>query len=407
MTGGLVSLADDPDFAPFWRALHDRLCEKGSPEGIATLKVEGLSLYALAEIRTLLGATPRRRSPVGVSGTTTTIPLRALLKATGTSPQDLVALAEQVVGKNVESRLAVRQAEAGRRRTLWEHATVLLARFPRLVDRLKASGIGANEPEARRLVNALAQATGGLPYDPPVSLPKLAHDCAGDPHYFDPGTLNRARLIDAVAEFTDRADPTRPHQVHVLLAEVGIITDRLSATVLLHRVKTTGDGVIDRRLQDSVTPVALTLLDLTRNPPTLAPQTVTVVENPSLLEAAMARGSDVALVCTSGQLGAVDHVFLQLARDQGVTIRYAGDLDHHGFQIAATVADQYGAELIAMDAATVAEAAAASPAASAVSLLPQFDPMLKHTLGLAEHAVFQENDAVIRRVLAVGEPHET
>ncbi|MFI6517333.1 TIGR02679 domain-containing protein [Spirillospora sp. NPDC050679] len=403
MTGGLISFADDPDFAPFWHALHDRLCEKGSPEGIATLKVKDLPLPALAEIRMLLGASPRRRSPVGVSETTTTIPLRALLKATDTSPQDLITLAEQVVGKPVQSRRATREAEAGRRRTLWEHAAALLSRFPRLIERLKASGIGANEPEARRLITTLAKATDGLPYDPPVSLPKLAHDCAGDPHYFDPGTVNRARLIDAVTEYTGHPTPTRPHQVHALLAEVGIITDRLSATVLLHNVEAIGDGPIDRRLRDADAPVALTLLDLTRTPPALAPQTVTVVENPSLLEAAMACGSDTALVCTSGQLGAVDHVFLQLAHDQGVALRYAGDLDHDGFQIAATVAEQYGAKPVAMDAATVAEAAAVS----AVPLRDRFDPELKRTLGLTEHAIFQENDAVIRRVLTTGGPHES
>ncbi|GAA1546433.1 hypothetical protein GCM10009678_31320 [Actinomadura kijaniata] len=399
MTGDLASLVEDPDFAPFWRALHDRLCERGAPEQLATLRVPDLPLFAKAQLNALLNASTGRGPAVKVNGTAATVPLRALLRRTGTAPQDLVALAERAVGKPVENRAAVRQAETDRRRTLWDHATAALPRFPRLVTRLKASGIGADEPEARRLIDTLAQVTDGLPYAPPVSLPKLAHDCAGDPHYFDPGTINRTRLVDAVTEFTGRADPTFPHQAPALLAGVGILTDRLSNIVLLHRVRVAGDGVIDRRLRASPVPVALTLLDLTREPPTLAPQILTVVENPSLLEAAMSWGADVALACTSGHLRAVDHALLQLAHDQGVTLRYAGDLDHDGFQIAATVADLYGAELVAMDAETVAEAA--EPPGS-VPLRQQFDPELKRTLGLTDHAVFQENDAVIRRVLNVG-----
>ncbi|MGK5552900.1 TIGR02679 domain-containing protein [Actinomadura kijaniata] len=399
MTGDLDSLVEDPDFVPFWSALHDRLCERGAPERLATLRVPDLPLFAKAQLNALLNASTGRGPAVKVDGTTATVPLRALLRTTGTAPQDLVALAERAVGRPVVNRSAVRRAETDRRRALWDHAATRLSRFPRLVARLKASGIGADEPEARRLIDVLARVADGLPYAPPVSLPKLAHDCAGDPHYFDPGTVNRTRLVDAVTEFTGRADPAFPHQVHTLLAEVGVLTDRLSNVVLLHRVETVGDGVIDRRLRDSPVPVALTLLDLTREPPTLAPQVLTVVENPSLLEAAMARDADAALACTSGHLRAVDHALLQLAHDQGVTLRYAGDLDHDGFQIAATVADLYGAELVAMDAATVAEAAAHP---GAVPLRQRFDPELKRTLGLTEHAVFQENDAVIRRVLNVG-----
>jgi hypothetical protein len=46
-----------------------------------------------------------------------------------------------------------------------------------------------------------------------------------------------------------------------------VIADRLTATVLLYQVSAVGEGPIDRRLRDSETPVALTLLDLTLRPP--------------------------------------------------------------------------------------------------------------------------------------------
>ena len=60
----------------------------------------------------------------------------------------------------------------------------------------------------------------------PVSLPKQAHDCAGDPHYFDLNTLKGSRLVAAVAEFTDRPEPDRPDRVRALLAQAGIIWRR-------------------------------------------------------------------------------------------------------------------------------------------------------------------------------------
>jgi hypothetical protein len=68
-----------------------------------------------------------------------------------------------------------------------------------------------------------------------------------------------------------------------------------------------------------------------------------VVENPSVLEAALARGHTAPLACTSGQLRAVDHALLQLAVDQGVALQYAGDMDGPGLGIAHTAgADRSG-----------------------------------------------------------------
>ncbi|MEU1298186.1 DUF2399 domain-containing protein [Streptomyces sp. NPDC005840] len=135
-----------------------------------------------------------------------------------------------------------------------------------------------------------------------------------------------------------------------------MIADRLSASVLLYQVQAVGDGPVHERLREAATPVALTLLDLTRTPPTLAPQVLTVVENPSVLEAAMACDSPGPLTCTSGQLGNVGHTLLQLAGDQGTHLRYSGDSDGCGLWIAEYVARAYEAELVAMGVSTVQNA---------------------------------------------------
>jgi uncharacterized protein (TIGR02679 family) len=388
----LAPIVDDPEFAPLWAAVHERLCSGAEPAQIVTLKVRGLSQIAIAELRSWLDNTTRRRrdrSAVGVKGATATIPLRELLTVLDISPHELVRLAEKATGRPVVNRAAARKDAVGLRQDLWAYAAAQLPALPGLVARMRATGVRDDE-------TALAAAVSKLPARPPVSLPKLAHDCAGDPHYFDLQTLNGARLVNAVAELIGRPEPQRPDRVRALLADVGILADRLSSTVLLHNVKVTGDGVLDRRLRDATTPVPVNLLDLTQHPPTFARQTLTVVENPSVLEAAMASGAGFPLACTSGHLRGVDHALLQLAVDQGVVLRYAGDLDPEGLHIAAYIVEHYGTELIAMDAETVAEA---GPAPSNVLLGPSADFELRASLGLADHVLFQEHDAVLRRIL--------
>ncbi|XVU27894.1 DUF2399 domain-containing protein [Actinoplanes sp. CA-054009] len=183
--------------------------------------------------------------------------------------------------------------------------------------------------------------------------------------------------------------PSRPDLIRALLAADGIIADRLSATVLLFNVVIDGDGPIDRRLRESPAPVALTLLDLVEQPPLLAPQVLTVVENPSVIEIAYTTGIRQPLACTSGQLRAVDHTLFQLAVKHGVTLRYAGDIDPAGRQIAAAVAATYGAQLIGMDEET------AAAASLRLAILPGFD--VSGGAGLSP--VYQEHDAVLVRIL--------
>ncbi|MGC5410773.1 TIGR02679 domain-containing protein, partial [Streptomyces sp. DT225] len=88
-------------------------------------------------------------------------------------------------------------------------------------------------------------------------MPRLAHDTAGDPHFFDLDTLAGSRLVTLVAELTGQVEPTRPDRIRALLEQSGVVPDRLTTTVLLHRVPAAGDGRVDRRLRDAVAPVAL------------------------------------------------------------------------------------------------------------------------------------------------------
>ncbi|MGV9380029.1 TIGR02679 domain-containing protein [Nonomuraea sp. NPDC003707] len=405
MNRDLDLIVHDPDFARLWASIHERLCAGVPADRIAMVRVSDLSPAAIAELRSWLDTTTRRRrgrSAVIVTDATATVPVRQLLSVLQISSEDLVTLAERATGKRIVNRAVARREASERRQDLWAYANDRLPQLSSLVERMRSAGVSDDEPEIRRFVNALAEVISKLPFKPPISLPKLAHDYAGDPHYFDLKTLNGARLISAIAEFVGEPECERPDRVRALLASVGIIADRLSSTVLLYRVQVTGNGVMDRRLRDATTPVAVTLLDLILDPPTLAQQTLTVVENPSVLEAAMVWDKDLPLACTSGHLRGVDHAFLQLVYDQrAVTLRYAGDLDADGIHVASYIAENYGAEVVAMDAETIAEAGSKP---SAVPLGSLINPTLKATYGLSEYVLFQEHDTVLRRIFDTSLP---
>ncbi|MEV3972786.1 DUF2399 domain-containing protein [Streptomyces sp. NPDC050698] len=402
MTADRTILAADPELAPLWQAIHDRLSAGSTPADIATVTVPDLAPGAVAALRSWLD-TPaqRRRGRTRVPHTDrgVKVPLHPLLDTLGLTTDTLQPMVEDAVGRAVVNRKHGRLAAAELRQELTRYADARLPHLPRLRARLTSGADDETAAEMRRLIDALASITRHLPHKPPRTLAKLAHDHAGDPHYFDPATGPGQRLITALAELADQPEPTRPDHMRALLADHGIIADRLSATVLLHQVRALGDGPIDRRLNEATTPVALNLLDLTRTPPRLAPHPLTVVENPSVLEAAMECASTQPMACTSGQLRAVDHALLQLAVDQGVPLRYAGDLDAAGLHIAVTVEQTYGATLVAMDTALV-RAAGDQPSAVPLGLLPSScDPALAAQLQATGRVLYQEHDAVLTRLL--------
>ncbi|WP_050493455.1 DUF2399 domain-containing protein [Streptomyces sp. NRRL B-1381] len=404
MTADRTILAADPELAPLWQAIHDRLSAGSAPADIVTVTVPDLAPGAVAALKSWLD-TPaqRRRGRTRVPRTDrgVKVPLPPLLDALGLATDTLQSLVEDAVGRAVINRRHGRLATAELRRELMHHAQEQLPHLPRLRARLTS---GADEESAaamRRLIDSLASITRCLPHTPPRALAKLAHDHAGDPHYFDLATPAGQRLVSAVAELAGQPEPARPDHIRSLLAGHGIIADRLSATVLLHRVRALGDGPIDRRLNEAVTPVALNLLDLIHTPPRLAPEPLTVVENPSVLEAALECASTQPMACTSGQLRAVDHALFQLAVDQGVPLRYAGDLDASGLHIAATVEQTYGATLVAMDTALV-RAAGDLPSAVPLGLVPSScDPALAAQLQATGRVLYQEHDVILTRLLDV------
>ncbi|MFC9470994.1 TIGR02679 domain-containing protein [Nocardia sp. NPDC056952] len=398
------ALATDTDLLAVWQAVHERLCAGIEPARLATVTVADLPAGGIAVLRSWLDTSTRRRrggSAVSVAGVRTRVPLRELLIHHGLAPERLTEIAELAVGKPLENRARAREVGTAAREKLWAEVASELTAVPLLARRISANGvsesdIGAIALQAHQLGSALTTIKrwceeGG----PPVTLAKLAHDCARDPHAFDLDTLTGRRLAEGIAELLGEPLPARPDLVRALLARAGVLADRLSSAVVVLNVEASGSGAVDQRLRLGGGPMPLTLYDLTVHPPTLRASSLLVVENPSVLEAAMAAGFSGSLACTSGHLRAVDHAFLQRAVDCGVQLSYAGDLDRDGLIIAHQVRDLYGVRIVGMNSEVVRRSGI-RPSAVPLGVLPETTSAdLATALSEAGAVVFQENDAVL------------
>lgn len=407
-TETIRALASDVDLLPLWRTVHEKLCAGTEPARLATIMVTDMPPGGVAVLRTWLDTSSRRRrgnSAVSRTGDHMRVPVRELLIHLRLAPEHLPVIAELAVGRPVVNRALERKAGTAARNELWAQVESDLAIVPRLARRICANGVAEADIEtiavqSRQLKSALIKIeTLRQSGTAPLTLAKLAHDCAGDPHVFDLNTLTGRRLVEAVAELQGQPEPTRPDEVRALLARAGILADRLSTAVLVLNVQAIGNGVVDQRLRLGGGPMPLTLYDLTVHRPSFQPSPLLVVENPSVLEAAMAIGFGKPLACTSGHLRAVDHAFLQRAVDCGVQLSYAGDLDRDGLIIAEQVQDLYRAQIVAMDTEVVRRAGD-SPSKVSLGTLPStLPPELVAALMETGRAVFQENDVVLGSLL--------
>ncbi|MGW0817025.1 TIGR02679 domain-containing protein [Streptomyces viridiviolaceus] len=344
---------NDPDVRPLWQALADRLARGEAPATIKTVTaVLNPTGHAMITGWLAHGPSPSRR-PLKTGPNGTTVPVSRLLTALGHTYQDLPDLVEST-GLAIPPTGQDRRTAHHLRTTIDTYAEQALPDTPLLTTRLRSYGISAATlTERRHLIDALARARSLLPLPRPVHLARLAHHCTGDPHYFDltggPGAL----LVLLTRDLLHAAPPDTPAAERALLAQVGITAERLSQTVLVLNLRAAGSGPTDRALNlahDDRRPHHLTLYDLTSHPPRLATdQVLLAVENPSLIDEALERHVKKPIACTSGSLTAVDHVLLNLARDSGVPITYAGDLDTWGHDVARIVSSRYTATITGMD----------------------------------------------------------
>jgi uncharacterized protein (TIGR02679 family) len=325
-----------------WVGLRRPLELRGRPTGLARLRgLPRASRHALAD---LLGR-PLVRDEVAVD----LAELDGLLSArAGVALTDVVRAS---TGGPLRDRPAERAAASRRRAEPLDLLADLAAAspalraapwVPRWLDELRRTGILARDPDwdttVRQAVAAVQMLQGG--HGRRWQRGDLAAACAYDAHALDDGRPLGAVVVRALAAAAQLpAMPGDARRRRELWERFGVAADHVSSTVLTLGLRPRHRGAREDWLHqaaDRADPVHLTMRDLRRLDPRPPPGTVVLVcENPRVLEAsADAADIPVPVVCTAGSPALVAVELLERLRDAGAYLRYHGDFDWPGIEIA-------------------------------------------------------------------------
>ncbi|MGI8695668.1 MAG: TIGR02679 family protein [Mycobacteriales bacterium] len=293
-----------------------------------------------AAVHRLLGRAPRPGSTLTVS-----LPaVDAVLRRSGACPDGLPAAVVALTGP-VDQRSAIAAALDASWRAAFAALDAAVDDRPELVAwrrRIEATGLlrrlGKSPDLAATLLADLAAVIGSLPASG-EPLGQFAARVVRSAHGLDDNrplatlALGVARILGGVPEGSG-AEWRRE-----VWASVGLLRDELSATVLTLGLSADAASATGRALsawRSAGQPVVLTLRQLVRDPPRLiAPEVVSICENPVVVAAAADRlGAGCSpLVCIAGQPGAAAMHLLRLLVASGAQLRYHGDFDWGGLRI--------------------------------------------------------------------------
>lgn len=396
---------DRPELAPLWRALRDRVERATRP--VSRVRVGPLSHRERAALADLLGLD---RLP----GETATVSVSRLDRMLDESLPGMDSRAAvEAIGGPIVDRVAQRRDLQEARRELWawlETHPVVTAE-PALqvwVGYVRGQGLVARSVDATRdlLEQALA-VLDALPGDG-GSLPAFAARVCGDPHALDDGTRLATYTQRALACIHGSQPPASAAERRALWQGAGLECDALSTSVLVAGVRAAGDGPLaatTRAWTDAGHACRLTLAQLRARPLTglksesaeslsdaAHPPHIRVVENPSILAAALDRfgAGCPPLVCTAGWPNTAVIELLRQLTACGARLSCHADLDGEGLRIAAYVVAKLGAAPWRMTTGDYLRAApGAGPGTGRVSGVP-WDPALAETLGACGVAVTEE-----------------
>jgi len=265
--------------------------------------------------------------------------LATLLAAVGGPLQDMAG-----------TRRAARNATASAATRVWAAAVAhpALTRHPELSGWLADERVGGRLPadpavRGQILTDALT-VLAALP-DPGTGLARFAQRTLGRAHALDSGPV-LGTVLRALAWMTGRsAAPTAAADRRALWAEVGVAVDSVSSTALVLGLRVDGEGPLPVTLRVNAgagLPVRLTLTQVQAHldgAGLVGAAAVYVCENPSVLESAVADlgAACPPLVCVEGQPSLAVVRLLAALRVGGAELRYHGDFDWRGVQIAADI----------------------------------------------------------------------
>lgn len=323
----------DPGLTILWREVRRRL-DRAGPAMARTMAMPAVEPRCSLTLTTLLGRPPGAR-----------VDLRVL--------ED--GLRRRGIGRDLDSALsrlgyppdpAAVAARRARARTKRAHAALAdaVSGWPEpwageWAEELRSCGLvgGLDEMEVASLVDGIRRLLGRLANAPAISTTRaqLAAELFGSAHALDEGTK-----LASAAKRALRRELGPPGQVldgRQLWEAAGVPVDSVSAPVLTWGLLPLGSSPLASMLNDAADsgmPLHLSLRLLREHPIAIREKTpILVVENPSVVEAAMATRTSFGLVCTNGNPStAVTDLLAQMAA-AGAALSYHGDFDAEGISI--------------------------------------------------------------------------
>ena len=323
---------------------------------------------------------------------------------------DLHAAIELVVGP-LHDRRATRVAAQHTRDRLWawfelECASIridglgALREWPAAVRR---EGVRGTVDDRRELLDMALRCLRTLPLDG-TPLAVLASELTGDPHALDVGRALARLVTHAIADAAGEPPPGDAERTRALWELAGVVPDPLSSTVLALGLRAGDDhplaGYLDAHAAAGEA-VALTLAQLRRWPITAmaAGDPVFVVENPSILAAAMRRGwRGPTLVCSSGHPTLAVVTLLRQLMAGGCDCFQHADFDAAGITITRWLASRAGTtpwHMAAPDYIAALGARSAGPTIPGAVPDTPWDDELAVAMSDRRRAVYEEHLAEI------------
>lgn len=231
----------------------------------------------------------------------------------------------------------------------------------------------------------------------------LAAQVTGSSHGLDDGERLSGILLRALAARAGVGLPRGAHDRRMLWESIGVVLDSVSSTCLVWCLAPQGDSAAVSRLQaghDACAPVHITWWDLNDGVRFAPGQVVLVCENPRTLEAVAERGTaGPGVVCTMGRPALVVQSVLRLLCDAGARLRYHGDFDWPGIDMANVCQREYGARPWLMTASDYLSGTGTQPLVGA-AIEADWDPELAAAMRGRGVAVHEEAalDVVLERL---------
>ncbi len=194
---------------------------------------------------------------------------------------------------------------------------------------------------AFELLDQLRRCLLRLPLPSPVPLPIFAAETIGDSHGLDVGRPLHRLLCEAIDRLHGKTLGDENTRTRDVFARVGVLLDELASTVLVLNLRPCRGNLLADFLNESAIlgePARLTFRQLRLNPIDFNDQQfpVSVCENPSILATAADALANRCgpMICVEGFPSHAALLLIDQINDHRKPMRYHGDFDASGLQIA-------------------------------------------------------------------------